>query len=123
MRQLKPMIIIILMLTSALAGCTSTDTSDLEQQIADLQQSNDEMNETINQQNQLNLELQIQLDEKTQMISTRETSILSYNTNIAELESSISNNSSKSLRSLMFNDSIYFLVNAPKSLSISFVPR
>ena len=91
MRQLKPMIIIILMLTSALAGCTSTDTSDLEQQIADLQQSNDEMNETINQQNQLNLELQIQLDEKTQMISTRETSILSYNTNIAELESSISN--------------------------------
>jgi uncharacterized protein YjbI with pentapeptide repeats len=90
MRQLKPMIILLLMLTSALAGCTGTDTSDQEQQIADLQQSNDEMNETINQQNQLNLELQIQLDEKTQMISTRETSILSYNANIVELESSIS---------------------------------
>ena len=44
------MIIVLLMLTSALAGCTGTDTTDLEQQIADLQQSNDEMNETINQQ-------------------------------------------------------------------------
>ena len=44
------MIIVLLMLTSALAGCTGTDTTDLEQQIADLQQSNDEMSETINQQ-------------------------------------------------------------------------
>ena len=52
MNQLKPMIIVLLMLTSALAGCAGDDTSDLEQQIADLQQSNDEMNETINQQNQ-----------------------------------------------------------------------
>ena len=46
------MIIVLLMLTSALAGCTGTDTTDLEQQIADLQQSNDEMSETINQQNE-----------------------------------------------------------------------
>ena len=37
------------MLTSALAGCAGTDTSDLEQQIADLQQSNEEMNKTITQ--------------------------------------------------------------------------
>ena len=43
MIRLKPMIIVLLMLTSALAGCTGTDTTDLEQQIADLQQSNDEM--------------------------------------------------------------------------------
>ncbi len=91
MHRLKSMIIFLLMLTSALTGCTGTDTSDLERQIADLQQSNDEINETINQQNQLNLELQIQLDEKTQIISTRETSILSYNANIIELELSISN--------------------------------
>ena len=47
MSQLKPMIIVLLMLTSALAGCAGTDTTDLEQQIEDLQQSNDQMNETI----------------------------------------------------------------------------
>jgi septal ring factor EnvC (AmiA/AmiB activator) len=62
MSQLKPMIIVLLMLTSALAGCTGTDTTDLEQQIEDLQQSNDEMNETINQQNQDNLELRTLLE-------------------------------------------------------------
>ena len=62
MNQLKPMIIVLLMLTSALAGCTGTDTTDLEQQIVDLQQSNDEMNETINQQNQDNLELRTLLE-------------------------------------------------------------
>ena len=56
------MIIVLLMLTSALAGCTGTDTTDLEQQIVDLQQSNDEMNETINQQNQDNLELRTLLE-------------------------------------------------------------
>jgi outer membrane lipoprotein-sorting protein len=58
MNQLKPMIIVLLMLTSSLAGCAGNDTTDLEQQIADLQQSNDEMNETINQQSQDNAGLQ-----------------------------------------------------------------
>ena len=51
MNQLKPMIIVLLMLTSALAGCTGTDTSHLEGQIADLEQSNDEMEDTISQKN------------------------------------------------------------------------
>ena len=51
------MIIVLLMLTSALAGCAGTDTTDLDQQIADLQQSNDEMNETINLQIQDNADL------------------------------------------------------------------
>jgi uncharacterized protein YjbI with pentapeptide repeats len=51
MSQLKPMIIVLLMLTSALAGCAGDDTTDLEQQIADLQQSNDEMEDTISQKN------------------------------------------------------------------------
>ena len=44
------MIIVLLMLTSALAGWSVLETTDLEQQIADLQQSNDEKSETINQQ-------------------------------------------------------------------------
>jgi len=51
MNQLKPMIIVLLMLTSALAGCTGTGTSNLEEQIVDLEQSNDEMEDTISQQN------------------------------------------------------------------------
>ena len=50
MSQLRPVIIVLLMLTSALAGWSLSETTDLEQQIADLQQSNDEMSETINQQ-------------------------------------------------------------------------
>ena len=82
MSQLKPMIIVLLMLTSTLAGCTGTDTTDLEQQIADLQQSNDEMNETINQQNEDNADLQSQLEE-------RNTEIATLNSNVAMLQSSI----------------------------------
>ena len=82
MSQLKPMIIVLLMLTSALAGCTGTDTTDLEQQIQDLQQSNDEMNETINQQNQDNADLQSQLEE-------RNTEIATLSSNVAMLQSSI----------------------------------
>jgi len=82
MNQLKPMIIVLLMLTSALAGCTGTDTTDLEQQIADLEQSNDEMDETINQQNHDNADLQSQLEE-------RNTEIATLNSNMAMLQSSI----------------------------------
>ncbi len=82
MNKLKPMMIILLMLTSALAGCAGDDTSDLEQQIADLQQSNDEMNETINQQNQDNADLQSQLEERNSEIAT-------LNSNVAMLQSSI----------------------------------
>jgi hypothetical protein len=74
MSQLKPMIIVLLMLTSALAGCAGTDTTDLEQQIEDLQQSNDEMNETIN-----NMGFYLQ---------ERDTEILTLNSNVLLLQSS-----------------------------------
>jgi len=68
MNQLKPMIILLLMLTSALAGCTGDDTSDLEQQIADLQQSNDEMNETINYQSgQIGMWYELDRDNQEQL--------------------------------------------------------
>ena len=43
MNNLKPMIMMMIMLTSILAGCTSSDTSELDQQIVDLQQSNNEL--------------------------------------------------------------------------------
>ena len=51
MSQIKPMIIVLLMLTSTLAGCAGDDTGNFEQQIADLQQSNNEMEDTISQKN------------------------------------------------------------------------
>ena len=75
MSQLKPMVIVLLMLTSALAGCTGTDTTDLEQQIEDLQLSNDEMNETI-----YNMEI---------ILQERDTEIATLNSNVAMLQSSI----------------------------------
>ena len=46
MNNFKSMIMILIMLTSILSGCTSTDTSeidDLEKQITDLQQDNDNL--------------------------------------------------------------------------------
>ena len=75
MNQLKPMIIVLLMLTSALAGCTGTDTTDLEQQIEDLQQSNDQLNETI-------YDMEISLQE-------RNTEIATLNSNVAMLQSTM----------------------------------
>ena len=75
MSQLKPMIIVLLVLTSVLAGCTGTDTTDLDQQIVDLQLSNDEMNETI-----YNMEI---------ILQERDTEIATLNTNVDLLQSSI----------------------------------
>ena len=50
------------MLTTTLAGCLGGneefDTSELDQQITDLQQNQDEMNQTIAEQTQANAELQ-----------------------------------------------------------------
>jgi len=69
------MIIVLLMLTSALAGCTGTDTTDLEQQISDLQQSNDQLNETI-------YDMEISLQE-------RNTEIATLNSNVAMLQSTM----------------------------------
>ena len=46
MRNFRPLIMILIMLTSILSGCTSSDISDiedLEKQIIDLQQSNDNL--------------------------------------------------------------------------------
>jgi uncharacterized protein YjbI with pentapeptide repeats/lysophospholipase L1-like esterase len=79
MSQLKPMIIVLLMLTSALAGCTGTDTTDLEQQIADLQQSNDEMNETI-------YNMEITLQEKNSEIATLNSNVVMLQSSIADAE-------------------------------------
>jgi hypothetical protein len=77
MSQLKSMIIVLLMLTSALVGCIGTDTTDLEQQITDLEQSKNQMNETIH-----NMEITLQ---------ERNTEIAILNSNVAMLQSLIKN--------------------------------
>ena len=96
MSQLKPMIIVLLMLTSALAGCAGTDTTDLEQQIEDLQQSNDEMNETINYQSgQIGMWYELERDNQEQlailesMLETANNSILDLQSSILALESDL----------------------------------
>ena len=96
MSQLKPMIIVLLMLTSALAGCAGTDTTDLEQQIEDLQQSNDEMNETINYQSgQIGMWYELDRDNQEQlailesMLETANNSILDLQSSILALESDL----------------------------------
>ena len=43
MSDLKATALVMIMLTSVLAGCTSSDTTGLEQQIIDLQESNDNL--------------------------------------------------------------------------------
>jgi|TARA_B110000438_G_scaffold58378_1_gene58431 uncharacterized protein YjbI with pentapeptide repeats/lysophospholipase L1-like esterase len=67
------------MLTSALAGCAGTDTTDLEQQIVELQQSNDEMNETI-------YIMGITLQERNTEISTLISNVAMLQSSIIETE-------------------------------------
>ncbi|MDB3871694.1 hypothetical protein OAO86_01720 [Euryarchaeota archaeon] len=62
MSQLKPMIIVMLMMTSALAGCIGDDTTNLEQQIEDLLQSNEEMSDTIDRSYHNRSEVETHID-------------------------------------------------------------
>lgn len=85
MNNLKPMVMVMIMLTSILAGCTSSDTTDLDQQIIDLQLSNDELtaqlesaDENIALMNGISLEL--------------EASLLSANTSLDNLNFQITQN-------------------------------
>ena len=128
MSQLKPMIIVMLMLTSALAGCTGTDTTDLEQQIADLQQSNDEMNETINQQNQANTELQTQIDERNTEIATLNSNVVILHSSILALESchlnkSINSEASIAMaierKSFLIHQGLNYLYSAEMKLEVA----
>jgi ELWxxDGT repeat protein len=71
MNNFKSMIMILVMLTSILSGCTSTDTSeidDLEKQITDLQQDNDNL---------------------TAQLETSESSLAFFNNLAIELQSSL----------------------------------
>jgi len=56
------MIIVMLMMTSALAGCIGDDTTNLEQQIEDLLQSNEEMSDTIDRSYHNRSEVETHID-------------------------------------------------------------
>ena len=112
MSKLKSTILIIIMLASVLAGCTSTDTSDLDQQIVDLQQSNDNLtaelessNENIALMSSITLDLQealsdanISLSELNIQLSDKEVVMISLtlqrDTLQNDLDAAIESNSS-----------------------------
>ena len=107
----KAALLALLLVSSSLAGCTGSDTSDLDQQIDDLQQSNDEMNETIGQLNQDNADLQQSLDEKSALISEYVTSIDMLNQQIEDSQSDISDLQEQLSEAEEFRDSILLLLD------------
>ena len=105
MNQLKPMIIVLLMLTSALAGCTGNDSTNHEQEINDLQKMNENLLEIIQEQNSDYVDLQLILHERNKIISTMQVSSSFHNENISQLELIISSlDAQKTLLSSNLND-------------------
>ena len=91
MSDLKATVLVMIMLTSVLAGCTSSDTAGLEQQIIDLQESNDNLTaelesleSNINLMNSISLELQ-------ESLSSANDTLNSINIQLSLKEESISN--------------------------------
>ena len=89
MNNFRPMIMILIMLTSILSGCTSSDTSeidDLEKQITDLQQSNDNLSAEL-ETAEVNLELfnNISVELQTSLMNLNET-VIALNLEIRENE-------------------------------------
>ena len=106
MSQLKPMIVVLLMLTSALAGCTGNDSTNHEQEINDLQKMNENLLEIIQEQNSDYVDLQLILHERNKIISTMQVSSSFHNENISQLESIISTlDAQKTLLSSNLNES------------------
>ena len=75
MQKTRSTLLVILMLTAALAGCISEDTSDLDAQIEDLDTQNTELTQTI--------------AERDLAISELEATIAGLESNVASLEASI----------------------------------
>ena len=75
MQKTRSTLLVILMMTAALAGCISEDTSDLDTQIEDLSSQNAELNQTI--------------AERDLAISELEATIAGLESNVAGLEASI----------------------------------
>ena len=75
MQKTRSTLLVILMMTAALAGCISEDTSDLDTQIEDLDTQNTELTQTI--------------AERDLAISELEATIAGLESNVAGLEASI----------------------------------
>ena len=75
MQKIRSTLLVILMMTAALAGCISEDTSDLDAQIEDLDTQNTELTQTI--------------AERDLSISDLEATIAGLESNVAGLEASI----------------------------------
>ena len=75
MQKTRSTLLVILMMTAALAGCISEDTSDLDTQIEDLDSQNTELTQTI--------------AERDLAISELEATIAGLESNVAGLEASI----------------------------------
>ena len=75
MQKIRSTLLVILMMTAALAGCISEDTSDLDAQIEDLDTQNTELTQTI--------------AERDLAISELEATIAGLESNVAGLEASI----------------------------------
>jgi len=75
MQKNRPALLAILMMTAALAGCISEDTSDLDAQIEDLGSQNTELNQTV--------------AERDVAISELEATVSGHESDIAGLEAAI----------------------------------
>ena len=87
MNRTKCLIVLSLLLTSTLVGCfggiEEFDTTQLDEQITNLQKNQDEMNQTIIEHRLANTELQLIIDLLNQQIED-------YQSNISYLENKIS---------------------------------
>ena len=82
MQKTRPALLGILMITAALAGCVSEDTSDLDATI-------DDLNATIDDLNSMTTNLAQTLEERDMAISELEATIAGHESNIAGLEAAM----------------------------------
>ena len=89
MSKLKSTILIMIMLTSVLAGCTSTDTSGLDKQIEDLQESNDNLTAELVSANENIVLINAISSELQETLSTLNSTLAELNMELSDKEGSI----------------------------------
>ena len=89
MSKLKSTILIMIMLTSVLAGCTSTDTSGLDKQIEDLQESNDNLTAELASANENIVLINTISSELQETLSTLNSTLEQLNMELSDKEGSI----------------------------------
>ena len=89
MSKLKSTILIMIMLTSVLAGCTSTDTSGLDKQIEDLQESNDNLTAELVSANENIVLINTISSELQETLSTLNSTFAELNMELSDKEGSI----------------------------------